>query len=164
MTKTMSKTSTDFLSNSAESFLAELLDPWNKYNLESVFLYYLNVAIPEVFHIKSTSEENYSKIMENIEISKAGGEILSKPISETCLQSHKTPTYFQERQNVNPSNYRPTSLLPLNSKIIENVVHRETNKFLSENKILYNYQSGSGANWSAKSFWHNEPLNLVRET
>ena len=115
MTKTMSKTSTDFLSNSAESFLAELLDPWNKYNLESVFLYYLNVAIPEVFHIKSTSEENYSKIMENIEISKAagidefpgrflkdGGEILSKPISETCLQSHKTPTFFQERQKRQP--------------------------------------------------------------
>ena len=53
--------------------------------------------------------------MENIEISKAagidefpgrflkdGGEILSKPISETCLQSHKTPTYFPERQKRQP--------------------------------------------------------------
>ena len=75
----------------------------------------MNVAIPEVFHIKSTSEEKVSKIMQNIEISKAagidefpgrflkdGGEIFSKPISETCQQSRKTPTYFEERQKRQP--------------------------------------------------------------
>ena len=36
--KIMSKIFKDFFSNLAESFLAKLPDPSNKYNLESVFL------------------------------------------------------------------------------------------------------------------------------
>ena len=91
----MSNVFKDFFSNLAESFLAKLPDPSNKYNLESVFFYYSNFAIPEIFHIKSTLEEKIFKIMENIEISKAAGidklpgtflkvgaQILSKPINE----------------------------------------------------------------------------------
>ena len=96
----MSKVFKDFFSNLAESFLAKLPDPSNKYNIESIFLYYSNFAIPGVFHIKSTSEEKVFKIMENIDISKAAGidklpgsflkdgaEVLSKPISEICNPS-----------------------------------------------------------------------------
>ena len=92
--KTMSKVFKDFFPNLYESFLAKLPDPSNKYNLESVFLYYSNFAIPKVFLIKTTSEEKVFKIMENIEISKAAGidkppgrflkdgtDILSKPFS-----------------------------------------------------------------------------------
>ena len=95
--KTMSNVFKDFFSNLAESFLAKLPDPSNKYNLEYIFLDHSNFAIPEVFHIKSTSEEKVFKIMKNIEISKAAGidkpperfssdsaKILSKPISEIC--------------------------------------------------------------------------------
>ena len=125
--KTMSKVFKDFFSNLAKSFLDKIPDPSNKYNLESVFLYYLNFAIPELFHIKSTSEEEVFRIMENIEISKASGidklpgnflkdgaKILCKPISEICnlLISHgifpnackvaKTKTYFQEREKSRP--------------------------------------------------------------
>ena len=62
--KTMSKVFKDFFSNLAKSFLDKLPDPSNKYNLESVFLYYSNFAIPELFHIKSTWEEKVFKIME----------------------------------------------------------------------------------------------------
>ena len=60
--KTVSKVFKDFFSNLAETFLAKLPDPSNKYSLESVFLYYSNLAIPEVFHIKSISEEKLFKI------------------------------------------------------------------------------------------------------
>ena len=93
----MSKILKDFFSNLVKSFLDKLPDPSNKYNLESVFLYYSNFAIPELLHIKSTSEEKVFKMMENIEISKAssieklpgeflkdGAKILSKPIREIC--------------------------------------------------------------------------------
>ena len=55
--KTISKVFKDFFSNLAESFLGRLPDPSNRYKLESVFLYYSNFAIPEVFQIKDTSEE-----------------------------------------------------------------------------------------------------------
>ena len=51
------KSFTDFFSNLAESFLAKLPDPSNKYNLESVFPCYSNFAIPELIYIKNTSEE-----------------------------------------------------------------------------------------------------------
>ena len=53
----MSKVFKDFFSNSAESFIAKLPDPLNKFNLEYTFLYYSNFVNPEVFHIKSTSEK-----------------------------------------------------------------------------------------------------------
>ena len=156
----------DFFSNLAESFPAKLTDPLIKYNLKSVFLYYSNFAIPEVFDIKSTSEKKYLKIIENIEISKAAGidnfpgrflkdgaEILSKPISEICnlLISHgtfhnsckvaKRKPIFKKGKKVDQSNYRAISLLHLVSKVVEKVVYDEANEFLSENKILYNYQS-----------------------
>ena len=98
--KIMSKVFKDFFSNLAESFLAKLPDPSNKYNLESTFLCYSNFAIPEMFHIKKTAEEKVFKIMENVEISKATGidklpgrflkdvaEILSKTINEICSLS-----------------------------------------------------------------------------
>ena len=62
--KTMSKVFKDFFSDLAESFLAKLPDPSNKDNLESVFPHYSSLAIPAVFHIKSTSEEKVFKIME----------------------------------------------------------------------------------------------------
>ena len=122
--KTMSKVFKDFFLNLAKSFLDRLTDPSNKYNLESVFLYHSNFAIPELFHIKSTSEVKVFKIMEYIEISKLSGidklpgrflkdgaKISSKPVSEIwnlsishswnisgSLQSCKTKTYFQKRQ------------------------------------------------------------------
>ena len=53
----ISKLFKDFFSNLAESFLAKLPDPSNKYNLESVFPCYSNFAISELIYIKNTSEE-----------------------------------------------------------------------------------------------------------
>ena len=169
----MSKVLKDFFSNLDKSFLDKLPDPSNKYNLESVFLYYSNFAIPELLHIKSTSEEKVFKMMENIEISKAssieklpgeflkdGAKNLSKPIREICNLSishgifskackvAKLKPIFKEGRKVDPSSYRPISLLPLISKITEKVVHDQTNEFLSAHKILYNYQSGFRTNHS----------------
>ena len=111
--------------------------------------------------------------MENIEVSKSsdkeklpgrflkdGAKILSKPISEICNLSishgifpnackvGKLKAISTTGKKVDPSNYRPISLLPLISKIIEKVVHDQENEFLSVNKILYNYQSGFRTNHS----------------
>ena len=40
------------------------------------------------------------------------------------------------------SNCRPISLLPLNRKVIEKVIHDQTGVFLNSRNLLYNYQSG----------------------
>ena len=112
--------------------------------------------------------------MENIGISKASGidklpgrflkdgaKILSKPIRETCDLSisdrifpnackvAKLKPIFKKVKKVDPSNYRSISLLSLIPKIIEKVVHDQTNKFPSANKILYNYQSEFRTNHSS---------------
>ena len=47
--KKMLKNFKDFFSNLTESFLAKLLDPSKKYDLEFIFLYYSNFAIPKMF-------------------------------------------------------------------------------------------------------------------
>ena len=59
--KTMSKVFKDFFSNLAKSFLDKLPDPSNKYNLESVFLYYSNIAIPESFLITVLKKKKFLK-------------------------------------------------------------------------------------------------------
>ena len=140
----MSKVLWDFFSNLDESFLAKLPYSPNKYNLESVFLYYLNFGIPDVFHIKSTSEEKVFKIMENIEISKATSienfprrflkdhakyylSLLvkfatSRSLIEYFLIIAKLKPIFEKGEKFDSSNYRPLSFLPLISKIISLVV------------------------------------------
>ena len=49
---------------------------------------------------------------------------------------------FIKGSSTEPKNYRPISLLPLISKLIEK------SKFVVENKILYKYQSGFRGNHS----------------
>ena len=43
---------------------------------------------------------------------------------------------------MDPSNYRPISLLPFISKIFEKIVHDQINDYLAKYNILYKYQSG----------------------
>ena len=62
--KTVSKVFNSFFSSLAESLLVKPLFPPNKYNVESVFLYYSKSL--RCFTLKTTSEENVSKIMQNI--------------------------------------------------------------------------------------------------
>ena len=39
-------------------------------------------------------------------------------------------------------NYKPKSLLPLQSKVIEKVIHEQASTFLSSRNLLYTYESG----------------------
>ena len=85
---------------------------------------------------------------------KDGANVLAKPISALCNLSisqgvfpstckvAKLKPIFKKGKKTDPSNYRPISLLPSISKIIERVIHDQTNAFLSDEDILYNYQTG----------------------
>ena len=91
-----------------------------------------------------TTEINIEKILRGINICKAAGiddllsrflkdgsQVLSKPISELCNLSIKLGSFpdsckiaklkplFKKGSKTNPSNYRPISLLPLISTVIE---------------------------------------------
>ena len=78
---------------------------------------------------------------------KDGASILAKPISKICnlsikysifptdCQIAKLKPLFKKGSTTHPKNFRPISLLPLISKIIENVIH-ETKYFLNFNQDL----------------------------
>ena len=54
----------------------------------------------------------------------------------------KVKSLFKKGSKTDPSNYRPTSFLPLLSKVFERVVLGQTEEFLSLKKVLYDYQFG----------------------
>ena len=87
--------------------------------------------------------------------------LLVEPITKLCNLSIKLSTFpddckiaklkplFKKGSKIDPQNYRPISLLPLISKIIEKVIHIQTQEYLNKHNILYKYQSGFRKNHSA---------------
>ena len=83
-----------------------------------------------------------------------GAKVLAKPITDICnlsITSGKFPDsckvaklkpIYEKGSLTEVSNYRPLSLLPLISKVIEKVIHDQTSAFLNFRNVLYNYQSG----------------------
>ena len=172
-THSISKVFKIFFSNLAKSLLIKLPNSPDKYNLQSVIRYYSSFMISDDFCLSNTSEEKVLKIMTNIESSKAAGvdklsgrflkdgaNILAKPISTLCNLSisqgvfpnackvAKLKPISKKGKKTDPSNYRLISLLLTISKIIERVIHDQTNAFLSDEDILYNYKSGFRGNHS----------------
>ena len=190
-TRSISKIFKNFFSNLTKSLLIKLPSPPDKYNLQSVIRYYSSFMISDDFCLSNTSEEKVLKIMTNIEIFKAAGvdklsgrflkdgaNILAKPISTLCNLSTsqgvfpnackvaKLEPIFKKGKKTDPSNYRPISLLPSISKIIERVIQDQTNVFLSDEDILYNYQSCFRGNHSTNlclSFLTDEVLKRFDE-
>ena len=91
----------DLFSNLAESLLIKLPNAPNKYNMESIFQYYSKFITEKPFYLNDTSEEEVSKIIKNVNISKAAGiflkdgagVILAKPLSEICNLSITSRTF-----------------------------------------------------------------------
>ena len=149
--------------NLAKSLMIKLPNPPDKHKLQSVIGYYSSFTISNDFCLSNTSEEKLSKIMTNIESSKAAGvhklsgrfirdgaSILAKSIAALCNLSisqgvfpnackvAKLKPIFKKGKKTDPSNYRPISLLPSILKITERVIHGQTNAFLTDEDILYN--------------------------
>ena len=85
---------------------------------------------------------------------KDGSKVLATPIAQICNLSIKLSTVLDECKIVklkplyrkgkktDPKNYRPTSLLPVISKIPEKVIHDQTMEFVTIKNISYKLQSG----------------------
>ena len=167
----------DFFSKLAGNLLNNLPNPTNKFGLNSVKVYYekqhllgKNVSFTHI------TEEIISGILNKTNPAKAAGidklngkflkdgtSSLAAPIAQLCNLSISLSTFpeqckiaklkplFKKGSSTEPKNYRPISLLPLISKLIEKVIHDQTQTFLADNKILYNYQSGFRKNHSTDS-------------
>ena len=54
----------------------------------------------------------------------------------------KLKTLYKKSKKADPKNYRPISLLPVISKIIENIIHDQTMDFVTKKNVLYKFQPG----------------------
>ena len=91
---------------------------------------------------------------------KDGADVLGIPITQICnlsiklshfpkdCKAAKLKTLYKKGTKTDPKNFRPISLLPIVSKIFEKVIHEQTMEYLTENNILYKYQSGFRKNHS----------------
>ena len=63
----------------------------------------------------------------------------------------KLKPLYKKGSKTDPKNYRPVSLLLLASKVIEKVIHNQTEIVLDKNKVSYKYQSGVRRSFSTNS-------------
>ena len=138
----------NYYSTLAANVVKMLPKPTNKYSINSVIKYYEHMFPSDYFHLTSVSENSILTILKATQVSKAAGidnlsgrflkdgpKVLSKPISDLCnlsIISEKFPdpckvaklkSLYKKGSVTDPCNYRPISLLPLISKVIEKVIH-----------------------------------------
>ena len=163
----------DFYSNLAGNLLKKLPKPPNKVTLNTVFQHYKGIIQSDSFNRATVSEDTILTILKNTNVSKAAGldnlsgrflkdgaKVLAKPITDlsnlsitsgkfrnSCKTAKLKPIY-KKGSLTEAYDYRPISLLPLISKVIEKVIHDQTSAFLNSRNLLYNYQSGFRKNHS----------------
>ena len=176
--KTDANTFKEFYCNLAGDLLKKLPPPSNKFGITSVRNFYQTMLdhFPFKFKFSNVTEDLVLKLLNDMNPDKAadidnlsgkflkdGASILAKPISKICnlsikysifptdCQIAKLKPLFKKGSTTHPKNYRPISLLPLTSKIIEKVIHDQTQEFLDTNKILFKSQSGFRKGYSTDS-------------
>ena len=141
-TKSKLEVFNNYYSTLAENLLKKLPIPPNIYTFNSVRQYYRHFIQNDAFYLTYMTEIDIEKILRGIKVCKAAGRFLkdgsrvsSKPISELCNLSIKLGSFpdackiaklkplFKKGSKTNPSNYRPISLLPSISKVIEKLIH-----------------------------------------
>ena len=152
----------DYYFNFAGNLLKKLPKPPNKFALNTVFQHCKGIIQSDSFILSTISENTILTILKNTKVSKAAGldnlsgrflkdgaKVLPKPFTELCrlsITSRKFPDsckiaklkpIYKKGSLTEASNYRPISLLPLISKVIEKVIHDQTSAFLEIQEIYY---------------------------
>ena len=166
--KTNAEIFKDFYSNLANNLVKKLPTPPNKYektavnnnnkklNLRGKNFSFAPVAPATILKLLKQLNPAKSAGIDNLtgKFLKEGAPVLASPITDLvnlsislslfpddCKIAKLKPLYKKEAKT-KPKNYRPISLLPLLLKIIERIIHNQTQEFLDKNNILYKYQSG----------------------
>ena len=167
--KTNDNSITTFYANLALNLVNKLLHVPNKFDLDSVLGYYKRFLNTEnqKFTFSPILEDEVLKLLKDTNSEKAVSidnlsdrflkdvaVVLALRISKLCNLSMKRLKFpldckiaklkplNKKGSKTDPKNYRPILLLSLVSKVIEKVIHNQTEIFLSKNKILYKHQSG----------------------
>ena len=125
---------------------------WTKPDGQLVERYYFT----DFLHLVEEGYEKFAKSIYEAIVKVSQGNVattvLPKPKPTVTLPPPtalaKLKPLYKKEAKTKPKNYRPISLLPLISKIIERIIHDQTQVFLDENKILFTYQSGFRKHYS----------------
>ena len=81
---------------------------------------------------------------------KDGTDVLAIPITQICNLSVKLSHFPEDKKSTktDPKNFRPISLPSIVSKIFEKVIYDQTMEYITDNNILFKYQSGFRKNHS----------------
>ena len=157
----------DFFSNLATNLVSKLPNPPNKFGEIYFSSFYKTLKLEEELTFTPVSRDSILKILNNLDTTKAvgvdnlnskflkdGAKILASPIAQICNLSISSSSFpnscktakikplYKKGCKTDPQNYRPISILPVLSKIIERVIHEQTQSFLTRNNILFKFQSG----------------------
>jgi len=117
-------------------------------------LYLIPTTENEIKDIAKTLKPKLSQGHDNIstKLLKNTIDIIAKPLAHIYNQSFvngivpsdmkiaKVVPIFKSGENISMNNYRPISLLPAFSKLLEKLVCKRLTTFLEQNKILYEHQ------------------------
>ena len=162
----------EFFCNLASDLVAKFPPPSKRFGLGTVHNYYQDILglLPSKFKFSNVTEDHVLQRLKDMNVDKAAGiynllgkflkdgsNILAKlQISELCnlsikhslfpkdCQIAKLKPLYKKGSGTLPKNYRLISLLPLISKITEKVIHDQTQAFLDENKIFYDFNKDLG--------------------
>jgi hypothetical protein len=135
-------------------------------------LSYVLQSNPNSIFIESVLENEVEKILHNLKNASAGYDSIHSKVVKATYKEYLAPLTHVLNLSItqgffpNPmkiakviplykasdptliSNYRPVSVLPLFSKVLERLMYNRLISFINRNKILYNYQFGFRAGHS----------------
>ena len=127
---------------------------------------YLHKKVLESFYLSPSTEEEILKIILNLKNSASGWDgfqaivikeiksAIVHPIMHLCNLSFATGVFpkelklayvvplFKSGDDMLFTNYRPVSILPLISKILERLMYNRLLNFLNKHNVIYDYQFG----------------------
>ena len=124
-----------FLADITPSEISNLFESLKtKFSLDTYGLnhYYLNKICPVLLPV----------------LTKLFQKCLDRQVFPDSFKIAKVKPLFKEGNELDPSNYRPISLLPVVGKIFERVIYNRMNQYLTKCQILQNCQFGFRSNRS----------------
>ena len=155
---------------------------------ESNYSDYLSGSHSSSFFLLPTTIEEVSMLLRNMDLSKSPGydnlparllsgaaNSISKHLCHifnlsfeqgkfpTALKVAKVTPLFKKGSTDIPGNYRPISVLPLISKILEKIVNKQLKYYLEKKGILYKHQYGFRSKYSTKLSLIHLINNLIHQ-
>ncbi len=169
----------DFFTSIAASLVSMLPTGLNVFGTQSDCFkdFYRSKGIqPDQFRLSDVDEDFIFKELANLNVSKStgpdniparflrdGASVLKTPITHivnlsiststvpTDLKQAKVIPLFKKKNKKDVGNYRPVSILNIVSKVLEKSVYVQLEKYLNDNNLFYENQSGFRKNFSTDS-------------